>query len=158
MQVRSTGPGPGLPGLEKTGFGILRKTGFEKTGFGTGFGKTGGPTLPDLHMGLWPKNRISTRFFFASFLGFRSAVQFWAVEGTQTEQKQRRGIERGDRDWRESSSCRVLGFGSALQFWAAEGMQTEQKQRRGTERGRSNRVLVGNTLLLYSWLYNFLAL
>jgi hypothetical protein len=28
-------------------------------------------------------------------------VQFWAAEGTQTEQKQRRGTERGDRDWRE---------------------------------------------------------
>jgi len=28
-------------------------------------------------------------------------VQFWAAEGTQTEQKQRRGTERGGRDWRE---------------------------------------------------------
>jgi hypothetical protein len=55
-----------------------------------------GPALPDLHMGLWPKNRISTRV-----LGFGSAFQFWAAEGTQTEQKQRRGTERGDRDWRE---------------------------------------------------------
>ncbi len=62
-------------------------------------------------------------------LGFGSAVQLWAAEGTQMEQKQKRGTERGDRDWRKSSSCRVLRFG------AAEGTQTEQKQRRGTERG-----------------------
>ncbi len=67
-------------------------------------------------------------------LGFGNAVQFWATEGTQTEQKQRRGTERANRDWRESSSCRVLRFGSAFQFWAAEGTQTEQKQRRGIER------------------------
>jgi hypothetical protein len=70
----------GTPGIGKNGIrnGIRNFTenGISKTGFGTGFGKTGGPALPDLHMGLWPKNRISTRFFFASCfrVSERSAV------------------------------------------------------------------------------------
>ncbi len=69
-------PGIGKNGIQNFTKNRISKTGFGKTGFGTGFGKTGGPALPDLHMGLWPKNRISTRFFFASCfrVSERSAV------------------------------------------------------------------------------------
>jgi len=65
-------------------------------------------------------------------LGFGSAVQFWAAEGTQTEQKQRRGTKRGDRDWREraidsknSSYPAVLVLDlNWLQTWQDEYLQT----------------------------------
>jgi hypothetical protein len=99
----------GTPGIGKNGIrnGIrnfteneISKTGFGTTGFGTGFGKTGGPALPDLHMGLWPKNRISTRFFFVSCfrVSEHSAVlgSRRNANGAETKKRNREEIETGE--------------------------------------------------------------